>query len=375
MTDTTQNPPRPTPATLPPLPIGSTVGILGGGQLGRMLAVAAANLGMKAHIYCPQPNSPACEVSAFHTIAAYHDMKALEKFAKGVDVVTYEFENVPAETAKKISRFTQLAPGEKPLRIAQDRLLEKQFLQSIDIAIAPFKPVRTAKELDEALKAINVPAVLKTTRLGYDGKGQRIIRSDKDTSQAFKELAGVELVLEEFIPFEREISVIIARDQHGNCAPYEASENIHKNHILDPSSVPASVSEKTLALAQTQAEKIAHALNYIGVLAIEYFVVLANNRQQLLVNEIAPRVHNSGHWTQDVCPIDQFDQHIRAICHWPLGDTRRLADVVMTNLIGDEINTFSKGLTPNQYPHLYGKSEARSGRKMGHINTISPRNI
>ncbi|HHB82336.1 MAG TPA: 5-(carboxyamino)imidazole ribonucleotide synthase [Devosia sp.] len=369
MTDTRQKLPK----AISPLPIGSTIGILGGGQLGRMLAMAAANLGMKTHIYCPEPGSPAFDVSPFHTVAPYDDMQALAQFARNVDVVTYEFENVPAETARRISGITRLAPGEKPLRIAQDRLLEKQFLQSIDIPIAPHRPVTDISDFQAALQAIGTPCVLKTTRLGYDGKGQRIIKNLKNAETAFGELAGVELVLEAFIPFEKEISIVIARDEAGNCVTFEPSENVHKNHILATSSVPAAINKHTFDMAISNATKIASALNYVGVLAVEYFVTGTGDTQQLLVNEIAPRVHNSGHWSQDVCPVDQFGQHIRAICNWPLGDTKRLADVVMRNLIGDEINTFTNNLQPNEHPHIYGKSEPRKGRKMGHINAIFPK--
>ena len=355
-----------------PLPIGSTIGILGGGQLGRMLAMAAANLGMKAHIYCPETDSPAFDVAAHHTIATYDDLSALEIFANCVDIVTYEFENVPSDTAHHIEQFTPLAPGKKPLSISQDRLLEKQFLQSIDIQICPFQPVKTLADLNAALNIINAPAVLKTTRLGYDGKGQRIIKSFEDAEQAYVDLAGVDLVLEAFVPFEKEISILIARNANGEVATFDPAENVHKNHILHTSTIPANIHPKTISFAQTIAKKVANALDYVGILAIEFFVVETDDKQHLFVNEIAPRVHNSGHWTQDVCPSDQFDQHIRAICNWPMGDTTRLANVVMTNLIGDEIHGFQQDLSPADFPHIYGKTQSRPGRKMGHINSISP---
>lgn len=352
------------------LPIGSTIGILGGGQLGRMLATAAANLGMKTHIFCPDPNSPAFEVAGRKTIADYTDYNALEIFANSVDIATYEFENVPVETAKHIMQFVPLAPDKNALSISQDRLLEKQFLQSLDVKVSEFEHVRSLSELQAALSIIGTPAVLKTTRLGYDGKGQRIIKSIDDAEQAYTDLAGVELVLEAFIPFEIEISIIIARNEHGKTAIFDPAQNVHKNHILHTSTVPAHISLHTETDAKTIATSIAKALNYTGILAIEFFVVGTGNQQHLLVNEIAPRVHNSGHWTQDVCPSDQFDQHIRAICNWPLGDASRLTDVTMTNLIGDDVFSFQAGLSPNDFPHLYGKSESRPGRKMGHINTI-----
>ena len=354
----------------PALPIGSTIGILGGGQLGRMLAIAAANLGMKTHIFCPDPNSPAFEVAGCKTVADYTDYASLETFANSVDIVTYEFENVPVETAKNIMQFVPLAPNEKALSISQDRLLEKQFLKSLGVKISEFEPVRSLSDLHSALSIIGTPAVLKTTRLGYDGKGQRIIKSPNDAEQAYTDLAGVELVLEAFIPFEMEISIIIARNEQGKTAIFDPAQNVHKNHILHTSTVPANISLQTEADAKNIASLIAQALNYTGILAIEFFVVGTGDQQYLLVNEIAPRVHNSGHWTQDVCPSDQFDQHIRAICNWPLGDTSRLADVTMTNLIGDDIFSFQGKLLPNEFPHLYGKSQSRLGRKMGHINTI-----
>jgi len=365
--------------TDPILP-GSTIGILGGGQLGRMLAVAASKLGMNTHIYCPDEESPALEVAKFHTIAPYEDQKALREFALGVDLVTYEFENVPATAAKLINDLVLLAPGENALKTSQDRLLEKRFLNNLDIGIANFAPVNSLGQLHQAIKTIGIPSVLKTTRFGYDGKGQRMLKSSLDAEKAYEEFAGKQLVLEAFIEFECEISIVIARNGQGEIKAYEPSLNVHKNHILDTSSVPAGIQKSTTDEAIAIATKIVDALQYQGVLAVEFFVCKqlekssskSSSTQTLLVNEIAPRVHNSGHWTQNTCPTDQFEQHIRAICNWPLGTSERMANVVMRNLIGGEINLIPHGLLPGDHPHIYGKKQSRPGRKMGHINTLSP---
>ncbi len=368
--------PAPPPFTDQLLP-GSTIGILGGGQLGRMLAVAASGLGMKTHIFCPDPQSPAFDVSSHQTIASYDDDDALKKFAHSVDLVTYEFENVPAEAARLIKNITLLAPGVNALETSQDRLLEKRFLESLDIAISPFAPVRSAAQLQQALEKIGTPSVLKTTRFGYDGKGQQIIRSPEQAHKAYQEFSRRELVLEAFVDFECEISVVIARNGHGQIEPYEPSLNVHKNHILHTSTVPAGIKASVSELATITATRIITALQYQGVLAVEFFVTKnktgdGSTSPSLLVNEIAPRVHNSGHWTQNACPADQFEQHIRAICNWPLGRSERMADVVMQNLVGGEVNLIPQGLLPGDHPHIYGKAKSRPGRKMGHVNSVSP---
>jgi 5-(carboxyamino)imidazole ribonucleotide synthase len=352
------------------VPSGSTIGILGGGQLGRMLALAAARLGMKTHIYCPDPESPAFEVTPHRTIAAYDDERALDDFAAAVDLVTYEFENVPEPTAAFLAARKPLAPGVRALAVSQDRIAEKQFLAGSGIGIAAFRPVLTLDDLRAALDAIGLPAVLKTARFGYDGKGQRRIEDGSDIDSAFAALAGSPLVLEAFVPFEREISVIVARNAAGEIRDYDAAENVHRNHILDTSTVPAAIDEPTARKAGGIAHQIAGALDYVGVMGIEFFVVPGTPHPGLLVNEIAPRVHNSGHWTEAVCLTDQFEQHIRAICNWPLGDPRRLADVQMRNLIGDDLSAIGATLRPGMQPHVYGKSQARPGRKMGHINRV-----
>jgi 5-(carboxyamino)imidazole ribonucleotide synthase len=353
--------------SIDPLPPGSTIGILGGGQLGRMLALAAARLGLKTHIYCPDPESPAFDVTPRHTIAAYDDEAALERFAAAVDVVTYEFENVPADTARFLAKLKPLRPGANALAIAQDRLAEKAFLTLNRVPVAPFAAIPDLDSLDLALAELGVPAVLKTTRLGYDGKGQRLVRNDVDAGVAFEVLRPKPLVAEAYIEFEREISVVVARGADGEIAAFEAAENVHLDHILKTSTVPATISRKTARRARELAETIVTALDYVGVLGVEFFVLRDGS---VLVNEIAPRVHNSGHWTEAVCVSDQFEQHIRAIAGWPLGDPSRLADVVMENLLGDDIALLTeRGAGPSR-PHAYGKAESRPGRKMGHLNRI-----
>jgi 5-(carboxyamino)imidazole ribonucleotide synthase len=353
-----------------PLPPGSIIGILGGGQLGRMLALAAARLGMKTHIYCPDSESPAFDVTPRKTVAGYDDAAALAAFAAAVDVVTYEFENVPLATAEIIAARTPLWPNAQALEISQDRLKEKSFIASLDAPVAPYRAVTSLDDLAAALAALGTPAVLKTTRLGYDGKGQRIIRSAAEAPAAFAALEPKPLVLEAFVPFDREISVVVARGIDGEVAAFEPAENVHRKHILHTSTVPAHISPELASGAINYAALIAGALNYVGVLGVEFFVT----GDALLVNEIAPRVHNSGHWTEAVCVTDQFEQHIRAICGWPLGDPTRLAPVAMENLIGDEMDGIPGRLGPGVRPQLYGKAEARPGRKMGHLNRIGRQN-
>jgi 5-(carboxyamino)imidazole ribonucleotide synthase len=357
--------------TAEPLPPGSVIGILGGGQLGRMLALAAARLGMKTHIYCPDPQSPAFDVTPRRTVAAYEDETALAAFAAAVDVVTYEFENVPLATAEFLAGKKPLRPGAKALGIAQDRLAEKTFLTVNRIPVAPFAAIPNLEQLEGELKEIGLPAVLKTTRLGYDGKGQRLIAKRKDAAASFAALAPKPLVLETFVPFEKEISVVVARGLDGRTAAFDPAENSHRDHILKQSRVPARIGRRTAQRAVEMAIAIAAALDYVGVLGVEFFVLSGG---KLLVNEIAPRVHNSGHWTEAVAVTDQFEQHIRAICGWPLGDPRRLADVTMENLIGDEVGALPGALRAGMQPHLYGKAESRPGRKMGHINRIAAKN-
>ena len=356
------------------LAIGDTIGILGGGQLGRMLALSAANLGLKTHIYCPDPASPAFDVAYAYTIADYEDEDALEGFAKSCAAVTYEFENVPGKTAAFLEKLTALRPGARALEVSQDRLFEKEFLTSAGVAIAPFADIASEDDLKAALDRFGGKGVLKTRRFGYDGKGQVMLRKPEGAAGALEKLGNSPAVLEGLIAFEREVSVIVARDVNGTCSAYELTENRHVNHILDTSTVPANASEALRASAHDMALRIATSLDYVGVMGVEMFVVPGADGEEILVNEIAPRVHNSGHWTQDACLCSQFEQHIRAVAGWKLGSCERHSDVVMHNLIGDQVNSWPAVLSePNAKLHLYGKAEARPGRKMGHVNRISPR--
>ena len=349
------------------LPPGSTLGIVGGGQLGRMLALAASRLGIRTHIFCPDPDSPAFAVTPRHTVAAYDDAAALEVFAATVDVITYEFENVPARTAALLAAARPLRPGANALAVAQDRLAEKAFLLAHGIPVAAHRAVHTASDAAAALAALGAPAVLKTTRLGYDGKGQRLVRTAAEAEAACAALAPSPFVLEAFVPFVRELSVVAARGMDGQFRAFDVAENVHRDGILRTSRVPAGISAAMGAEAVRITEAIATALDYVGVLGVEFFQDADNS---LVVNEMAPRVHNSGHWTEAVCATDQFEQHVRAILGWPLGVPTRWADVVMENLIGDEVFAAPGRAEPGARLHLYGKSEARPGRKMGHINHL-----
>jgi 5-(carboxyamino)imidazole ribonucleotide synthase len=352
---------------------GDTIGILGGGQLGRMLAMAAARLGLRCRVFSPDPDSPAFDVVMDATCAEYADVEALELFAGDVDVITYEFENVPAASAMILAARRPVLPNRKILETTQDRLAEKDFVRQLGIGTADYADVSSAAALRAAIAKIGLPAVLKTRRFGYDGKGQAIIRPGDDPDRIWEDLATKSAILEAFIPFEREISVIAARNAEGQVECFDVTENEHADHILKTSRVPAVISEPLAAQARGVAEKIATALNYVGVLAVELFVVPGDGGPKILVNEIAPRVHNSGHWTLDGASISQFEQHIRAIAGWPLGKPVRHGAVTMTNLIGDEIKGYEQWLTvPGATVHLYGKGAPRPGRKMGHVTQVSP---
>lgn len=348
---------------------GGTIGILGGGQLGRMLALSAAQLGYRCHIFCPEENSPAFQVADRHTVASYTNEDALVDFAKSVDVATYEFENVPGNTADTVATHTLLRPGARALTVTQDRLTEKQFLGEAGVKTAPYEAFHTADDLEAAFKVIGRPSVAKTRRFGYDGKGQKLVKTPKDLEEVLEVTQNTPAILEGFIPFDREISVVVARSASGDVAAYPVGENVHTNHILDTTDVPATVSERVEAKAKVMATKVANALDYIGVMAVEMFVT--DSSGEIIVNEIAPRVHNSGHWTMDGARTSQFEQHIRAICDLPLGDTRALGKVCMKNLLGEEILDVEKFLEdPNASLHHYGKSEPRPGRKMGHVTWV-----
>lgn len=360
-------------SALPILKPGDTVGILGGGQLGRMLALAAAELGLRCHIFAPEADSCAFDVAAAKTRAAFEDEAALARFAEAVPVITYEFENVPAATANFLGKLKPVLPGPAALEIVQDRLTEKEFVANLNIGTAAFAGVGSLAELESALASIGLPAVLKTRRMGYDGKGQAAIRKAEDASAAWKAIGEAPAILEQFVPFQREVSVVAARNAAGDVVAFEATENLHRDHILHRSRVPAQIPGALAGQAGVIASKIAAALNYVGVLAVEMFVVDDGKRTRLLVNEIAPRVHNSGHWTIDGATASQFEQHIRAVAGWPLAKPRRLGRVEMVNLIGDEVNDWAKYLAePGACVHLYGKGEPRPGRKMGHVTRVLP---
>jgi 5-(carboxyamino)imidazole ribonucleotide synthase len=350
-----------------PLPLGSTIGILGGGQLGRMLSVAAARLGFRTHIFEPGAHPPAGHVADQVTTASYEDHAALTAFAATCDVVTFEFENVPTEALDLIESAVPIRPGREALRISQDRLIEKTFLQGLGLNVAPFADVPDAAAMETAVATIGAPSILKTRRFGYDGKGQARLRQPQDASAAYADMQGAPAVLEGFVDFTHEVSVIAARGPKGDVACFDPGENVHRDGILHTTTVPARLSTAQRTDAVLMAGRILNALEYVGVLGVELFVTPAG----LIVNEIAPRVHNSGHWTQNGCTIDQFEQHIRAITGWPLGDGSRHADVVMENLIGDDMDRVPQiAAEKNAALHLYGKAETKPGRKMGHVNRV-----
>ncbi len=356
-----------------PLPAGAVIGILGGGQLARMLILAGAPLGYRFHIYDPAEDTPAGQICAAKTIAAFEDEAALAAFADAVDVVTFEFENVPARTAEILANHTIVRPNPTALGIAQDRLVEKTFIRDkAGIGTAPFQNVESLSDLEDAIANIGLPAVLKTRRMGYDGKGQVILRAAGEAESAWQKIEGNPAILEGFVPFTRELSIVIARGVDGSLAAFDPVENIHTNHILDLTLAPAHMDATKADAARTIGEKIATALDYIGVLAVELFELADGT---LLVNEIAPRVHNSGHWTNDATECCQFEQHIRAVAGMPLGNPARRHDAIMKNLIGDEIDGLAGyAAQADAHVHHYGKREARPGRKMGHVTHIYPLN-
>jgi len=346
---------------------GSVIGILGGGQLGRMLSVAAARLGFRCHIFEPGADCPASHLAFAMTTAPYEDADALRAFARSVDVVTYEFENVPAEALNLIEAEVPVRPGRRALSVSQDRLVEKEFLTGLGLATAPFAAAETEADLHAALARIGVPAILKTRRFGYDGKGQVRILTQGEAGAAFAGLKGAPAILEGFVDFSREVSVIAARGLDGSVACFDPGENVHKGGILRTTTVPARLSPSLRSDAVLIAARVLNALEYVGVMGVELFVT----GRGLVVNEFAPRVHNSGHWTQTGCIIDQFEQHVRAVAGWPLGDGTRHSNVVMENLIGDDILRVPELAVSGAAIHLYGKAEARPGRKMGHFNRIT----
>lgn len=347
---------------------GATIGLLGGGQLGRMLAVAASRLGFRTCIYEPADDCPASHVSNYHFKADYSDAAALARFAEAVDVITYEFENIPASALDLLEAHRPVRPGRRALEVSQDRLVEKAFLSALDLGTAPFAAVEDPESMARALAEIGTPAILKTRRLGYDGKGQARITAPAEAAAALAAMEGQAAICERFVSFSHEVSVIAARGVSGEVACYDPGENLHEGGILRRTTVPARLSAAQRADAALLAGRILNTLDYVGVMGVELFVTEGT----LIVNEIAPRVHNSGHWTQAGCAIDQFEQHIRAVAGWPLGDGARHVDVVMENLIGADMDRLPDLMRdPRAALHLYGKAEARPGRKMGHVNRVT----
>jgi 5-(carboxyamino)imidazole ribonucleotide synthase len=345
-----------------------TIGILGGGQLGKMLAIAAASLGFKTHIYCPEADSPAFDVATAHTQKAYDDFEALKQFAASVDVVTYEFENVPLTTVKALTNHVPVYPSWQSLQIAQHRIREKQFMKQLEIDVTPFEEIHDLQQLQDAFARMGTDCLLKTVEMGYDGKGQWWIDSNSNLEAIWQTFGSNVGILEAFVPFQKELSVIIARNEKGQCAAFPVVENIHKDGILIETIAPAHIDADVSNAALDTATLIAEALQIIGVVAVEFFYT---DEGQLLVNEIAPRPHNSGHWTLNGCYTSQFEQCIRAITGLPFGDPSLHTAIRMINLIGDGVLDAPRYFSnPLAKVHLYGKQAIRPGRKMGHVNLL-----
>jgi 5-(carboxyamino)imidazole ribonucleotide synthase len=351
-----------------PVPPGGTIGIIGGGQLGRMLALAAARLGLKTCIYNDTADAPAFQVTQRAVVAPYDDLTQLGAFADGCDAVTFEFENLPAHAIAHLAEHVPVRPGAHALAITQDRLSEKSFVEKLGLKTAPFFEVSSVAEAREAFGKLAGHGVLKTRRFGYDGKGQAKVASAEEAAKAYESFKGAPAILEGFVDFSYEASVVAAHGMDGAFAAYDPPENEHEHHILRRSTVPSRLTAAQTDEAKQIAKAIGDALDYVGVFAVELFV---GKGGELLVNEIAPRVHNSGHWTIEACQCSQFEQHIRAVAGWPLGDSRRHADAVMENIIGAEAHAW-EALARTGALHLYGKSEARPGRKMGHVTRLKP---
>jgi len=353
------------------VPPGGTIGIVGGGQLGRMAALAAAELGYRVHVFCDEARGPAALVAAAETVARYDDATALEAFARAVDVVTFEFENLPHASFALLERLVPVRPRPLVLETSQDRRLEKDFVSAQGIGTAPYAPIASEADLGPALARLGAPAILKTARLGYDGKGQATVRAPAEALAAWHRFGGVHCVLEGFVDFACEISVIVARGLDGSVALYDAVENRHANHILATTTAPARIAPAVAARAQAIARTLAEAFGLVGLLAVEMFVTKDGG---VLVNELAPRPHNSGHWTIEGCGTSQFAQFVRAVCGLPLGPTGRLFDAEMTNLLGDDVKAWPALVAEaGAHLHLYGKAEPRPGRKMGHVTRIYPK--
>ena len=351
---------------------GAVIGILGGGQLGRMLALAARPLGYRIHVFTPEADSPAGQVADVEVVAPYHDLDRVRDFARGTDVVTFEFENVPSETSRAAAEVTRVRPDGQVLHITQQRLREKTFLRDHGFPVTAFRSVDSLADLRAAVAELGLPAVLKTASFGYDGKGQQLLRPGVDLGEAFRLLGGGQGILEAFVDFTRELSVVAARSVDGSFAAFPVFENVHSHHILDVTSAPAAIPDELQAAAEELARGILESLGVVGLLTVELFLTRDG---RLIVNELAPRTHNSGHLTLDACTTSQFEQQVRAICGLPLGDTRLRAPAAMANLLGDVwidaggTPDWSAALAqPDVHLHLYGKSDPRRGRKMGHLN-------
>lgn len=355
------------------LPAGSVIGILGGGQLGRMTAMAAAQLGYHVHIFCQSKDEPAVEVSQEQTFATFDDVQALARFALSVDVVTLEWENVPLRALEVVATHVPLFPSAKIMGIAQDRGQEKQFARRCDVGTADFIIVRSADELDAAMKRMEMPAILKSTRMGYDGKGQVKVTAGMTAQEAWSQMGASEGILEAFVDFSCEVSVLVARREDGQMRAFPVVENIHRNHILAETHAPARLSHEIVGEATAMAQTLAEKLELVGLLAIEMFVLKQPNAagQRVVMNEMAPRPHNSGHWTMDACSCCQFEQLVRAICGLPLGDPTPHSKAVMYNLLGNDVDRVPEYLAqPDTNVHLYGKAEVKQGRKMGHVTVL-----
>ena len=364
---------------LEPLQPGATIGIFGGGQLGRFLAMAAAKLGLRTAVYAPEEDSPAFQVASHQFAASYSDEASLIAFAKVCDVITFEFENVPATTLEIAARYCPVRPAARAAAIAQDRIAEKRFLLDLNLPVAPQAVIERADDIPAALDflARAGSGILKRSREGYDGKGQRRVSTAAELKAAFADFGGAACVLEAVLDFSMEISAIGVRSQAGQFSCYDCPENDHQGGILRTSTVPARCPQKHQALAKEMAARIADALGYCGVLAVEFFVMPDGAGAPVIVNEIAPRVHNSGHWTLDACAISQFENHIRAVAGWPIGSVARHSDAVMTNLLGEDVLRWRSILAedPGLSIYLYGKSDVRHGRKLGHVTGISPQKM
>ena len=349
----------------------SVIGIVGGGQLGRMIGLAAARLGYRVHVFTDQADSSAAQVTNRVTVAPYDDLEAMRRFADSVDVVTIEFENLPVEGFRAITGSVSVHPSPDVLAVCQDRLVEKEFLRGLDVPTAPFTGISSAADLESALSApgLGPPAVLKTRRMGYDGKGQMRLEAGLDAAAIWDKLGGRDAVLEGFVTFERELSVITARTADGDMASYLPVENHHENHILAKTIAPADMPDDQATAAIALAERIADGLDLVGLLAVEMF---QTSDGKILVNELAPRPHNSGHWTIDACLVSQFEQTVRAITDLPLGSPERFADAEMDNLLGEAAEDWPDLIQrPNARLHLYGKTPIRPGRKHGHVTRLT----